>query len=102
MTCSLIVSCTHPVRPVGRSVLSGRTCVPNRIRQQGSREQRVSCVCVCERESDLVWNYRTAIAIRAKDGVVLGVEKLITSKLHERSVNCRINTIDQHVGMVCE
>lgn len=44
--------------------------------------------------------YRTAIAIRGKDGVVFAVEKLITSKLHERSVNRRISTIDRHVGIV--
>lgn len=44
--------------------------------------------------------HRTAIAIRGKDGVVFAVEKLITSKLHERSVNRRISTIDRHVGIV--
>ena len=42
----------------------------------------------------------TAIAIRGKDGVVLGVEKLITSKLHEPTSNKRIFTIDKHIGVV--
>ena len=42
----------------------------------------------------------TAIGIRGKDGVVLGVEKLITSKLHETSSNRRIFTADRHVGLV--
>ena len=43
---------------------------------------------------------RTVIAIRGKDGVVFGVEKLITSKLHENASNRRIFTVDKHVGMV--
>lgn len=43
---------------------------------------------------------RTAIGIRGKDGVVLGVEKLMTSKLHEAGSNKRIFTVDRHVGVV--
>ena len=31
---------------------------------------------------------------------MFAVEKLVTSKLHERSVNQRISTIDRHVGVV--
>ena len=31
---------------------------------------------------------------------MFAVEKLVTSKLHERSVNRRICTIDRHVGVV--
>ncbi|CAI8012697.1 Proteasome subunit alpha type-3 [Geodia barretti] len=46
-----------------------------------------------------VENSGTAVAIRGKDGVVFAVEKLVTSKLHERSVNQRISTIDRHVGV---
>lgn len=46
-----------------------------------------------------VENSGTAVAIRGKDGVVFAVEKLVTSKLHERSVNRRICTIDKHVGV---
>ena len=42
----------------------------------------------------------TVIAIRGKDGVVFGVEKLVTSKLHEPDSNKRIFTVDKHVGMV--
>lgn len=48
------------------------------------------CVCVCS----------TAIAIRCKDGVVFGVEKLVLSKLYEEGSNKRIFNIDRHVGMV--
>lgn len=48
------------------------------------------CVCVSS----------TAIAIRCKDGVVFGVEKLVLSKLYEEGSNKRIFNIDRHVGMV--
>ena len=41
----------------------------------------------------------TAIGIRAKDGVVLAVEKLVTSKLYEHGANKRIFNIDKHIGM---
>jgi len=42
----------------------------------------------------------TAIGIVCKDGVVLGVEKIVTSKLYEPGVNKRTFIIDQHIGMV--
>ena len=42
----------------------------------------------------------TAIAIRCKDGVVFGVEKLVLSKLYEEGSNKRIFNVDRHVGMV--
>jgi len=43
--------------------------------------------------------YRTAIGIRGKDGVVLAVEKLVTSKLFEYGANKRVFNIDKHIGM---
>ncbi|XP_067943482.1 proteasome subunit alpha type-3-like [Watersipora subatra] len=46
-----------------------------------------------------VENSGTAIGIRAKDGVVLAVEKLVTSKLYEYGANKRIFNIDRHIGM---
>ncbi|KAK2184348.1 hypothetical protein NP493_269g00002 [Ridgeia piscesae] len=46
-----------------------------------------------------VENSGTAIAIRGKDGVVFGVEKLVTSKLYEKGANKRIFNVDRHVGM---
>lgn len=46
-----------------------------------------------------VENSGTAIAIRGKDGVVFGVEKLVVSKLYEVGANKRIFHIDQHIGM---
>jgi len=46
-----------------------------------------------------VENSGTAIAIRGKDGIVFGVEKLVQSKLYEHGANKRIFNIDRHVGM---
>jgi len=45
-------------------------------------------------------NSGTAVGIRVKDGVVLGAEKLIISKMLESGSNKRISSIDKHVGMV--
>jgi hypothetical protein len=47
-----------------------------------------------------VENGGTSIGIRCKDGVVLAVEKVITSKLLKPGANKRIATIDRHVGAV--
>jgi len=41
----------------------------------------------------------TAVGVRCRDGVVLGVEKLITSKMLVEGSNRRILTADVHVGM---
>ena len=46
-----------------------------------------------------VENSSTAIGIKCKNGVVLAVEKLVTSKLHMPDSNQRIFNIDKHVGM---
>ncbi|KAJ8869492.1 hypothetical protein PR048_028483 [Dryococelus australis] len=46
-----------------------------------------------------VENSGTIIGLRGKDGVVLAVEKLVTSKLYEPGANTRIFNIDRHVGM---
>lgn len=46
-----------------------------------------------------VENSGTAMGLRCKDGVVFGVEKLVTSKLYEPTTNKRIYTIDRHIGM---
>jgi len=46
-----------------------------------------------------VENSGTAVGIRCKDGVVFGVEKLVTSKLYEAGANKRIFYIDKHIGM---
>ncbi|KAI5466039.1 nucleophile aminohydrolase [Mariannaea sp. PMI_226] len=47
-----------------------------------------------------VENGGTSIGIRAKDGVVLAVEKVISSKLLKPGANKRIASIDSHVGAV--
>jgi len=46
-----------------------------------------------------VENSGTAIGIRCKDGVVLGVEKLIISKMLEPGSNKRIFSVDRHCGL---
>lgn len=46
-----------------------------------------------------VENSGTAIGLRVKDGIVLGVEKLIHSKLLVPGANRRIQTVDRHIGM---
>ncbi|XP_062587803.1 proteasome subunit alpha type-3-like [Saccostrea cucullata] len=46
-----------------------------------------------------VENSGTAVGIRGKDGVVFGVEKLVTSKLYEAGANKRIFNIDRHIGI---
>ncbi|KAK4248205.1 nucleophile aminohydrolase [Corynascus novoguineensis] len=47
-----------------------------------------------------VENGGTSIGIRCKDGVVLAVEKLVTSKLLKPHANKRIATVDRHLGVV--
>lgn len=41
----------------------------------------------------------TAIGMICSDGVVIAVEKIVTSRLYEPGVNKRIFIIDQHIGM---
>ncbi|OAL66197.1 hypothetical protein A7C99_3303 [Trichophyton rubrum] len=47
-----------------------------------------------------VENGGTSIGIRCKDGVVLAVEKLISSKLLKAGANKRIATVDRNIGIV--
>ncbi|TKA67332.1 hypothetical protein B0A55_08861 [Friedmanniomyces simplex] len=47
-----------------------------------------------------VENGGTAIGIRCKDGVVLALEKLVTSKLLKKDANKRIATVDRNIGVV--
>jgi 20S proteasome subunit alpha 7 len=44
-------------------------------------------------------NSGTVVALRGKDGVVMAVEKLVTSKLYEPGTNKRLFTVDRHVGV---
>jgi 20S proteasome subunit alpha 7 len=47
-----------------------------------------------------VENGGTAVGIRCKDGVVLALEKLVTSKLLKPGANKRIATVDRNMGIV--
>jgi len=47
-----------------------------------------------------VENGGTSVGIRCKDGVVLAVEKVVSSKLLKPNANKRIATIDRHMGAV--
>ncbi|KAL1303677.1 hypothetical protein AAFC00_007031 [Neodothiora populina] len=47
-----------------------------------------------------VENGGTAVGIRCKDGVVLALEKLVTSKLLKKDANKRIATVDRNIGIV--
>jgi hypothetical protein len=40
-----------------------------------------------------------AVAVRCTDGVVLGVERLLHSKLLVKGANRRIQSVDEHIGM---
>jgi len=44
-------------------------------------------------------NSGTAIGIRCKDGVVLGVEKLVVSKMLVAGSNRRVHAVDKHAGI---
>ncbi|KAK4704350.1 20S proteasome subunit alpha 7, partial [Phenoliferia sp. Uapishka_3] len=52
-----------------------------------------------EYASKAVDNSGTAIGLRCKDGIVLAVEKLVTSKLLVPGSNRRIATVDLHAGV---
>lgn len=41
----------------------------------------------------------TVVALRVKDGVVFGVEKLIKEKLWEPTTNKQLFTVDRHIGL---
>ncbi|KAF2863492.1 proteasome core particle subunit alpha 7 [Piedraia hortae CBS 480.64] len=45
-------------------------------------------------------NGGTAIGIRCKNGVVLALEKLVTSKLAKKGANKQISTVDRNIGAV--
>ena len=42
----------------------------------------------------------TAVGVRCRDGVILGVEKLIASKLLTPGSGRRLHTVDDHIGVV--
>nr|XP_009592267.1 proteasome subunit alpha type-3-like [Nicotiana tomentosiformis]XP_016453646.1 PREDICTED: proteasome subunit alpha type-3-like [Nicotiana tabacum] len=46
-------------------------------------------------------NSGTVVGIKCKDGIILGVEKLIASKMMLPGSNRRIHSVHRHSGMVC-
>ena len=45
-------------------------------------------------------HFSTAVGLVCKDGVVLAVEKIVTSKLYSQGTNKRLFTVDTHAGLV--
>jgi 20S proteasome subunit alpha 7 len=45
------------------------------------------------------WQCSVGVALRVKDGIIFGVEKLTIAKMMIPSSNKRIFNIDTHVGM---
>lgn len=64
------------------------------------QSQRLTVLEQVEYASKAVENGGTAIGIRCKDGVVLALEKIITSKLLKPGANKRIASVDRNFGMV--
>ena len=48
--------------------------------------------------TDCYYSNSTVVALKGKDGVVLAVEKIVTSKLYEPGTNKRIFPIDRHIS----
>ena len=65
-----------------------------------SRSFRTDPVFQVEYAVKAVENGGTCVGIRCKNGVVLAVEKIITSKLLKPGANKRIATVDRNVGVV--
>jgi 20S proteasome alpha/beta subunit len=63
--------------------------------------QRLTLWLKVEYAVKAVENGGTAIGIRCKDGVVLALEKLVTSRLLKPGANKRIATVDRNIGVVC-
>ena len=51
-------------------------------------------------QSNKFLNCRTIVGVKCKDGVVLGAEKLVFSKLLVDGTNKRIYNVDKSIGMV--
>lgn len=52
-----------------------------------------------EYASKAVDNGGTVVGLRCKDGIVMGVEKLVVSKMQVAGSNRRIHVLDKHAGM---
>lgn len=45
--------------------------------------------------------FSTAIGIKCTDGIIMGVEKTLLSKMLVPGTHRRVYAIDRHVGLVC-
>jgi len=52
-----------------------------------------------EYASKAVENSGTAIGVRVSDGIVMGIEKLVVSKMLEIGANRRVHSVDRHSGL---
>ncbi len=57
---------------------------------------------ICRLLVELTRFRSTAVGLRVKDGVVLGAEKIILSKMLVEGSNKRIAHIDRHIGLVSD
>lgn len=73
-----------------------------RLRQLKAAGTQNVCVPIRRLSSNLLIGFRTTIGLKCKDGVVLGMEKVLQSKLLKRGTNRRIMTVDLHIGIVRE
>lgn len=86
------------LRPVTYDIQPRWSALPDRIR--GKMNCTPSCVRLATRvQTKAVENSGTTIAIRCSDGVVLGVEKVIFSKMLLKNSNRRMATLDSHLGL---
>lgn len=72
-----------------------------RVRQQGCRGRWV-CKPLIFSRCFQDWHRAicsVAIGLRCKDGVLLGVERILHSKLLVKGANRRIASLDEHIGM---
>jgi hypothetical protein len=89
----------HGLRPVQLGLLPRRSQLPStpppsdHTQTAGSHRQVEYAVKAVE-------NGGTAVGIKCKDGVVLALEKLVTSKLLKPGANKRIASVDRNMGIV--
>lgn len=51
-------------------------------------------------ECYMFFNFSTAIGIKCTDGIIMGVEKTLLSKMLVPGTHRRVYAIDRHVGLV--
>jgi 20S proteasome alpha/beta subunit len=89
----------HGLRPVQLGLLPRWPQLPGTFSRVHLFE-RPNSLSQVEYAVKAVENGGTAVGIRCKDGVVLALEKLVTSKLLKAGANKRIATVDRNMGIV--